>query len=138
GWSDRVLAPRLLIGRRHQDGVDQVDHRVGGLDSAANNLGVIDHQVVAASGHLQVLAFNGGVSSCNVCGLDFPGNYVIGEHLGQHVRILDDRVQVFFRNGREGLVNRCEDREFGAVQGVDQVDVRVQLSGDRFGQGLQQ
>ena len=39
---------------------------------------------------------------------------------------------------REGRVDRREHGELAAVQGVDQVDLRVDLAGDRRDQGGQQ
>ena len=55
-------------GRRHQHGVDEVHRGVGGVDATADDLGVVDHEVVAAAGDLDGSTLDGGLRSDDVSG----------------------------------------------------------------------
>ena len=58
----------LLLGRRHQNGVDQVDRCIGSLDAAADDLCIVDHQVVTATGDLDRAAFSSGQIAGEIAG----------------------------------------------------------------------
>ncbi len=123
---------------RHQHRIDEVDGGVCGLDSTADDSCVVDLDVVTGSGDGNRSALGGGVSSVDRVRGDLAGNHVVGEDLGQRGAV---RLEAVDRGGvdlGECRVDRCEDGELATVESVDQVDVRVELAGDRRGLGGEQ
>src|SRR6185312_5090037 len=102
---DAALAA-LLLGRRHQHLVDEVDGGVGRLHTATDDRGIVDLQVVAAAGDLDLVALDRR---------HLTGDHVVGQDLAEHVGVFDDRVEVLLGDRGEGVVDRGKDGELVAV-----------------------
>ena len=100
--------------------------------------GAVDHEVVTGAGDLEGPALDGGVGADDGVGRDLAGDHVVGQDLGQQRVVGGQRRHASPRRPCERVVDRGEDGELAAVEGVDQVDVGVDLAGDGRDQGGQQ
>src|SRR4051812_48350363 len=131
---DRVRSSHL----RAQHPVDEVDRRVRRLHPTTDHVGAVDRDVVAGAGHLHGATLDGLLRAVDVARRDLPGHHVVGKHLGEQVRVALEGVDGLGGHLGEGGVDRREDRELAAVEGVDEVDLRVELTGDGRDQRLQE
>src|SRR5205823_6565526 len=102
--------------------VDDVDPRVLGLDAAADDLGgVIDLDVAALAGHLDLRALLRGPLALHIVGAEQAEEHVVIVELRQRRRVGLGRGQLGRIHGGERIVARCEHDVRAVVE--DRLDV---------------
>ena len=87
----------------------------------------VDHEVVAAAGHLEVAALHRRVRADDVGRRDLAGDDVVGEDRRQRGGVGLEGLDRGRVDLRERVVDRCEDGELVTVERVDEVDLGVEL-----------
>ena len=111
-------------GLRGNHRVDDVNDAVAGLDVDGDHVGLIDlHAGVGhGDGHVGPLQRGGAVQGHDLLGSHRSADDVVGQDGGQGFAVGQDGGQIVFRDGGEGRVGGCKDREWAfARQRLGQV-----------------
>lgn len=87
-----LTAPNVTVPG-HQHRIDHVHRRVGGVNSATYQTGVVDHEVVAGAYHRQVGTLQGLMGAVDPARTRLAGYHVVGqdaaEQLGVSLELID-------------------------------------------------
>ena len=131
GRRGRLRGDRRRCVGRVQHLVDDVDAGVLRGDAAALHLGgLVDRDVAARAGHLDLGALLGGALALDVVGAQQAQERVVVHQAGQHGRIGPQHLELLGRQRRERLVGGGEHHVRAVVEHAGDVDRRIQPAGD--------